>query len=340
MKTLFSGIQPSGNLHIGNYIGAISQFVALQQKYRCLFCVVDYHAITVKQDPKQLHKSILDIARIYLASGIDPKKAIIFQQSDITEHTELGWILNTIAKVAELEKMTQYKDKASEQKKEGPGAGLLTYPTLMAADVLLYNTDIVPVGHDQTQHLELTRILARRFNSLYGQTFTIPETIIKKEGARIMALDDPTKKMSKSSQSPASYIALLDEPTIAHRKIKRAVTDSGKEIRYDLEKKPAIANLLTIYSVLANKSIRELEIMYEGKSYGEFKEDLANVVANFLTDFQAKYKKYSDKEVRKILDKGAKEAKTIAGKTIKLVKKNLGVIWWPKISNSLITPIK
>lgn len=326
MKTLFSGIQPSsGNLHIGNYIGAISQWLDLQKQYSCLFCVVDYHAITVKQDPKELRKNIIDIARIYLASGIDPKKAIIFQQSDITEHTELGWILNTIVKVSELEKMTQYKDKAGDQKKEGPGAGLLTYPALMAADILLYQTQVVPVGDDQMQHIELTRTLGRRFNTQFGDTFYIPQGIIRKEGARIMALDDPTKKMSKSSLSPNSYIALLDDPMVAHKKIKRAVTDSGKEIKYDTEKKPAISNLLAIYSALGNKSVRELEIMYENKSYGEFKEDLANVVANFLTEFQARYKKYSDKEVRKILDKGARQAKGIAEKTMKLVKKNLGI---------------
>ncbi len=325
MKTLFSGIKPSGDLHLGNYIGAISQWLPLQEKYKCLFCVVDYHAITVKQDPKALRKTILDIVRIYLASGINPKKAIIFQQSDVSEHTELGWILNTITKVSELEKMTQYKDKSGEEKKEGPGAGLLNYPTLMASDILLYHTDVVPVGHDQMQHLELSRILARRFNSNYGETFTVPETIVRKEGARIMALDDPTKKMSKSSQSPNSYIALLDDPMVAHKKIKKAVTDSDNKIFYDPDKKPAISNLLAIYSALGNKSVRELEIMYDGKSYGEFKEDLANLVANFLTEFQARYKKYSDKEVRKILDKGAKEAKSIAEKTMKLVKKNLGI---------------
>ena len=325
MKTLFSGVQPSGNLHIGNYIGAISQWPELQKNYFCILSVVDYHAITVKQEPKVIAKRILDIARFYLTAGINPKKAIIFQQSDVTEHVELGWILNTITKVAELEKMTQYKDKAASQSKENPGAGLLTYPTLMAADILLYNTDVVPVGDDQMQHLELTRVLARRFNAEFGSTFKVPETIIRKEGARIMGLDDPTKKMSKSSKSPNSYIALLDDPMIAHKKIKRAVTDSGKEIKYDPKSKPAISNLLTIYSVLGKKSIRELESLYEGKSYGEFKEDLANVVANFLTEFQMRYKKYSDKDIRKILDNGAKGAKKIAHKTLLTVKKNLGI---------------
>jgi len=325
MKTLITGIKPSGELHLGNYIGAITQLIELQKQYHCFIFVADYHAITVYQEPKKLREQILNVARTYLAAGLDPKKVVIFQQSNISEHVELGWILNTITKVAELEKMTQFKDKANNEKKEGPGAGLLNYPTLMAADILLYQTDVVPVGHDQMQHLELTRLLARRFNSNYGNTFKVPETIIKKEGARIMALDDPTKKMSKSSLSSNSYIALLDDPMVAHKKIKRAVTDSDNKIFYDPEKKPAISNLLAIYSALGNKSVKELEILYDGKSYGEFKEDLANVVANFLTEFQARYKKYSDKEVKKVLDKGAKEAKSIAEKTMKLVKKNIGI---------------
>jgi tryptophanyl-tRNA synthetase len=325
MKTLVTGIKPSGELHLGNYIGAITQLVELQKQYHCFIFVADYHAITVHQEPKKLRDQILNVARTYLAAGLDPKKVVIFQQSDITPHVELGWILNTITKVAELEKMTQFKDKARDEKKEGPGAGLLNYPTLMAADVLLYQTDVVPVGHDQMQHLELTRLLARRFNSNYGETFKVPETIIKKEGARIMALDDPTKKMSKSSQSPNSYIALNDDPVIAHKKIKRAVTDSDNKITYDPDKKPAISNLLSIYSSLNNISVKELENLYEGKSYGEFKEDLANIVANFLSEFQSRYKKYSDREVRKILDNGAKEAKKIAEKTMKTVKYNLGI---------------
>ena len=325
MKTLVTGIQPSGELHLGNYIGTISQLLELQKQYHCFIFVADYHAITVHQEPKKLREQILNVARTYLAAGMNSKKAVIFKQSDVTGHVELGWILNTITKISELEKMTQFKDKARDQKKEGPGAGLLNYPTLMAADILLYQTDVVPVGHDQTQHLELTRLLARRFNLNFGESLKIPTALIKKEGARIMDLDDPTKKMSKSATSANGYIALLDDPVIAHRKIKRSVTDSDKEIKYDLEKKAAISNLLTIYSALTNKNIRALEVMYEGKSYGEFKEDLANIVANFLEDFQAKYNKYSDKLVRKILDAGAKEARKIAEKTMKLVKKNIGV---------------
>ncbi len=323
---LFSGIQPSGSLHIGNYIGALTQWLKLQEQYLCIFSVVDYHAITVAQNPTELRQSILDIARVYLAAGIDPKKATIFQQSDVSEHTELGWILNTITKVSELEKMTQYKDKAGNQKKEGPGAGLLNYPTLMAADILLYQTEVVPVGDDQTQHIELTRNLARRFNQNYGETFTIPKPLIKEQGARIMALDDPTKKMSKSSKNQNSYISLTDEPAVAHKKIKKAVTDSETKIIFNEEKKPAISNLLVIYSNLGNISIKELEIRYEHKTYGEFKEDLANIVANFLENFQERYNAFDDDEIKKILHDGSSLVKPLAEQTMKVVRHNLGMV--------------
>lgn len=323
--TLFSGIQPSGTLHLGNYIGAISQWLELQANYNCLFCVVDYHAITVPQKPEELRQSILDIARVYLAAGIDPSKSIIFQQSDISQHTELGWILNTLTKVSELEKMTQFKDKTKDDEKEGPSAGLLNYPTLMAADILLYQTEVVPVGEDQTQHIELTRTLARRFNQNFGETFIIPNPLIKKTGARIMSLDDPKKKMSKSSKSPASYISLADDPALAHKKIKKAVTDSETRIIYNLEKKPAISNLLTIYSNLSRLSIKELELRYENKSYGDFKEDLANLVANFLEDFQERSQAFSDTDIKKILHDGASLVQPLAESTMKTVKHNLGL---------------
>lgn len=327
-QTLFSGIKPSGQLTIGNYIGAISQWLNLQTDYRCLFCIVDYHAITVKQEPEKLRQLILDITRMYLTAGIDPDKAIIFQQSDIPEHTELNWILNTITKVSELEKMTQYKDykdKATNQTKEGPGAGLLNYPTLMAADILLYQTEVVPVGDDQVQHIELTRTLARRFNQEFGETFIIPKPLIKEYGARIMSLDDPSKKMNKSSKSPSSYISLSEDPMSAHKKIKKAVTDSESRIIYNEEKKPAISNLLTIYSNLENISVKELEIRYAEKTYGEFKEDLANVVANFLQNFQERYQSFSDNDIKKVLHDGAILAKPIATATLKTVKHNLGI---------------
>ena len=322
--TVFSGVQPSGNLHIGNYLGAIAQWVEMQEKNQCIFCVVDYHAITVKQEPAILAKKIIEIAKIYLALGIDPKKSIIFQQSAISAHTELAWILNCVARISDLKKMTQFKDKAGE-KEENVSVGLYDYPVLMASDILLYNTDAVPVGDDQSQHVELCRELARRFNSQFGETFRIPELKIKKEGARIMGLDDPAKKMSKSATSEYNYISLVDKPELAAKKIMKAVTDSGSEIKYDLKNKPAIANLLTIYSLLDNQPVEKLVDKYKGKGYGDFKKDLAEVVRKFLIDFQAKYNKISDKEVRKILDEGAKKARAIADETLKRAKKKIGV---------------
>ena len=324
-KTIFSAVQPSGNLHIGNYLGAISQWVEMQADYRCIFCVVDYHAITVRQDPQILLKKIKEIAKIYLASGIDPKKSIIFQQSDIKEHTELAWVLNcTSTRISDLEKMTQFKDK-SKVKGENVGVGLFDYPVLMAADILLYNTDIVPVGDDQVQHVELCRDLARRFNNEYGETFKIPQVVIRKEGARIMGLDDPSKKMSKSAASEANYISLVDDVAQAKKKIMRAVTDSDSKVRYDKEKKPAISNLLTIYSLLAGESIKNLEKKYHGRGYGDFKKDLAEVVGKFLHDFQERYNKISDAEVEKILKKGAQEVSLIAKQTMDNVKIRIGV---------------
>ncbi len=321
---LISGIKPSGDLHLGNYIGALSQWANLQRDYRCLLFLADYHAITMYQEPAVLRQRGLDIIRTYLACGIDPQHCIIFRQSDIPEHTELGWILNTIAKVAELEKMTQYKDFVSrKENKEGPGAGLLNYPTLMAADILLYQADVVPVGDDQSQHNEITRVLGRRFNTAYGETFTIPKTLLRDHGARIMQLNDPKRKMSKSE--PAGCIFLNDDPLAAHKKVKKAVTDSESRIIYNPELKPAISNLLEIYSALSGKKIQELETLYENKSYGDFKGDLADVVATFLEDFQEKYNAFSDDDVKKILNDGAALAKPMAEATMKKVKKNLGI---------------
>lgn len=323
-KRIFSGIQPSGDLHIGNYVGAISQWVEMQTQYDCVFCVVDYHAITVKQDPKILKKKIIEIAKIYLASGIDPKKSIIFQQSSITAHTELTWILNsTSTRMSDLYKMTQFKEKAGKGQ-ENVSVGLFDYPVLMASDILLYNTDIVPVGKDQSQHVELARDLAVRFNNQYGQTFKIPESKLRKEGAIIMGLDDPSKKMSKSAKSEYNRIALTDKPDEAVKKIMRAVTDSGKDIIFDPAKKPAISNLLTIYSILANERIKDIERMYAGKGYGEFKKGLADIVRKFLIEFQVKYTEISDSTVRRILDEGALKADAIASKKLKEVKSKIG----------------
>ncbi|MDD4271300.1 MAG: tryptophan--tRNA ligase [Patescibacteria group bacterium] len=331
--TVFSGVQPSGVLHLGNYLGALAQWVEMQNQFNCIFCVVDYHAITVKQEAKNLSENILNVVKAYLASGINPERSVIFQQSDITAHTELAWILNCVARMSDLNKMTQFKEKGLG--KESVGVGLFDYPVLMAADILLYNTDAVPVGEDQVQHVELTRTLAKRFNNEYGNVFKIPEVTVRKQGARIMGLDDPTKKMSKSAASAANYISLLDRPEAAAKKITRAVTDSGSEIKYDAKKKPAIANLMTIYSLLSNTSIKELEAKYEDKGpayakasagkYGDFKKDLAGVVVEFLNEFQIKYNSFSDKEVKQILKDGAEKVRPIAEATLKNVKNNLGI---------------
>lgn len=324
MKIIFSGVQPSGNIHLGNYLGAIKNWVDLQDEYKCILCVVDYHAITVKQEPEELRKKIVEIAKIYLAAGIDPEKSIIFQQSKVSAHTELTWILNCIAKISELKRMTQFKDKAKGQE-ENVNMGLFDYPVLMASDILLYDTDVVPVGEDQAQHVELSRTLARRFNKQFGEIFKIPEVKIQKAGARIMGLDDPIKKMSKSTDSEMNYIALLDKPEVAKRKIMRAVTDSGKEIKYDENKKPAISNLLTIYSLLSGVEIREIEKKYKNKGYSDFKKDLAKIAAKFLEDFQKRFYGLDDKFVEEVMKKGAKKAEKMADETLKKVKKAIGV---------------
>jgi tryptophanyl-tRNA synthetase len=321
---IFSGVQPSGNLHIGNYLGAISQFVKLQKEYDCIFCVVDYHAITVLQKPDELRKRIIDIAKIYLASGIDPKQSIIFQQSDVKEHTELGWILNTITRMSDLNKMTQFKDKGGES--ENVNVGLFDYPVLMAADILLYNSAVVPVGDDQLQHVELARDIAKRFNHLFKQNiFTVPKAEIRKDGARIMGLDNPEKKMSKSASSENNYIALTDDINKAKKKIMKAVADSGTEVKFDPKEKPGISNLLVINSLLANIDIKTLEKEYKGMMYGDFKKKVAEAVEEFLTGFQDKYKKISDDEVRTVLRDGANQARPIAVEMITRVKKAIGV---------------
>ncbi|MCK5061260.1 tryptophan--tRNA ligase [Candidatus Parcubacteria bacterium] len=321
---IFSGVQPSGNLHIGNYLGAITQFVALQNNYDCIFCVVDLHAITVLQDPDSLRKRIIEVARLFLTAGIDPKKSIIFQQSDVPAHAELSWILNTVARMSDLKKMTQFKDKSGREE-ANVSAGLFAYPVLMAADILLYETEVVPVGDDQVQHVELTRDLAKRFNHQFKETLTIPKAKILKSGARIMGLDDPTKKMSKSAESEYSRIELLDEPSVAMKKIMRATTDSGSEVKYDYKNKPGISNLLTIHSLLSGKDIKTLEKEFVNKGYGDFKKAVANEVKLFLTKFQAKYNEIDDIDARKILDDGAKRARPIAKKTLKKVKEEIGL---------------
>src|SRR4029077_15780819 len=276
MKRIFSGAQPSGNVHLGNYLGALRNWVALQREYESFFCIVNLHAITVAQDPKVLAEKTRELARIYLAVGIDPEVSAIFVQSDVPEHAELTWLLNCVTRMSELERMTQFKDKARKQQ-ENVGVGLFDYPVLMAADILLYQTDLVPVGEDQKQHLELTRDIAIRFNRDYGETFRVPDPFIPKVGARIMSLADPLKKMSKSDEeSEAGCIMLLDDADAVRRKFKRAVTDSGTEIRFDATR-PAISNLLTIYQLLTEKTPAEIESHFAGKGYAQLKTDLAEV---------------------------------------------------------------
>ena len=325
-KIIFSGVQPSGVLHLGNYLGAIKQFVALQNATdECVFCIVDLHAITVPQDPKKLQKNILSVAAMYLACGLDPEKSTIFVQSARPEHSELAWILNCHAYIGELSRMTQFKEKAAKQH-EGVNVGLFSYPVLMAADILLYQTTDVPVGEDQKQHVELTRNLAERFNKKYPQTLIVPNILINKQNARIMGLDDPTQKMSKSASSPANYIALTDDAETIREKIKRAVTDSGSEVRQSAEK-PAITNLLNIFSGVSGKSISELEQEFAGKSYVDFKSALAKAIIEFLTPIQKKYHELIDQpdRLRSILDEGAKKVKPLAQKTLSDVKSKIGL---------------
>lgn len=324
MKTIFSGIQPSGSVTLGNYIGAMKQFVELQNDYNCYFCIVDQHAITVPQDRLALRKNIRSLAALYLAIGLDPEKATLFIQSEVPAHAQAGWMLQCVAYIGELERMTQFKDKSAG--KEAVVAGLLTYPPLMAGDILLYNTDIVPVGEDQKQHLELTRDLAERFNKKYNDIFTIPEVRIPKVGARIMSLAEPTKKMSKSDPNQKAFITLLDDPKQIEKKIKSAVTDSDGIVKYDKENKPGVSNLLSIYSILENKSIEEIEKTYEGKGYGEFKADLAQVVINALAPIQEKYNHLMESdELDRILDEGAEKANRQANKMIKKMENAMGL---------------
>lgn len=324
-KRLFSGVQPSGNLHLGNYLGAIKQWVELQNNYEAIFCIVDLHAITVPQDPAELRRKTLEVAKIYLATGINPKKSTLFVQSHIKEHTELAWILNSLARLGDLEKMTQFKDKSAKKEKETISAGLFDYPVLMAADILLYDTAVVPVGKDQMQHIELTRTLAKRFNDKFGETFVMPEGKLSQEGALIMGLDDPTKKMSKSATSEYNYIALTDDAEMVRKKIKKAVTDSGSEIIYS-DSKPALKNLINIYSLLSDQKTEIIVADYKGKGYADFKNDLAEVIINFLSPFQARLQNISDDEVLTILRDGANQARILAEQKMLEVKKRVGFL--------------
>lgn len=324
MKTIFSGIQPSGTLTLGNYLGAMKHFVELQNENHCYFCIVDEHAITVPQEPLQLRKNIKSLAALYLAAGIDPNKSTLFIQSEVGAHTQLGWMMQCVAYIGELERMTQFKDKSDG--KEAVSSALLTYPPLMAADILLYNTDIVPVGEDQKQHLELTRDLAERFNKKFNDIFTIPEVRIPKVGARIMSLTDPMKKMSKSNPNPKSYISMLDDEKTIMKKIKSAVTDSDGIVKYDKENKPAIANLLSIFSLCTGQTIAELETQFEGKGYGEFKQALGEAVVMTLKPIQERYYEIiNSDELDNTLDLGAEKANQVASKTLRKAKRAMGL---------------
>ena len=322
-KRIFSGAQPTGQLHIGNYLGALKNWVALQDEYESFYCIVNLHAITLPQDPATLRQKTRDLARIYLAAGIDPEKSTVFVQSDVPEHTELTWVLACVSRLGELERMTQFKDKGKGNR-ERSSSGLLMYPVLMASDILLYQTDLVPVGQDQKQHLELTRDLAERFNRDFGEAFKIPEPYIPKAGANIKSLQDPAKKMSKSDENVAGSIFLLDDADTATKKIKRAVTDSGTDIKFD-ESRPAITNLLTIFQLLTGKSDEECEKHFEGKGYGHFKTELAETVIEFLRPFQDRVKQYDDAALDSILKAGAAKARSIAAETLSDVYRKMGI---------------
>ncbi len=324
-QRVLSGIQPSGKLTLGNYIGAMKNFVALQHEHDCFFMVVDLHAITVPQEPAALREQSESVATLYVAAGLDPAQASIFMQSHVPAHAELGWLMTTMTYIGELERMTQFKDKS--EGKEAVGAGLFVYPSLMAADILLYNSNLVPVGDDQKQHLELTRDLAGRFNHRYGDTFVIPEPFIPKVGARIMSLDDGTKKMSKSSPNAGSFITLLDTPEDIRKKISRAKTDLGREVIFDVQNKPEVSNLMTIFAQCSGQTLEQVQAAYEGQGYGAFKKDLAEVVVQALEPLQSKYADIrASGEIGRILRDGADRAAAVAEVTLRNVKEAMGFL--------------
>lgn len=323
---IFSGIQPTGEMHIGNYLGAVSQWLELQDQHECFFCVVDLHALTQPQDPEKLRKATQEKVIELLAAGINPEKCVLFVQSQVKEHTELSWLLNTITPLGELERMTQFKDKFRKQKKV-VFAGLLNYPVLMASDILLYQTEAVPVGQDQTQHLELTRILAKKFNARFGDTFVEPQTILRKEASKIMSLKDPRKKMSKSD-ALESYLGLFEEPSSIQKKIASAVTDTGKEVRYDTKKKPGVSNLLLIYSLFSKEPVKKVEARFRDKGYAQLKKSLAALLASSLEPLRRKKKELESREVyvREILRQGKLRAESVARSTMGDVRSRVGLL--------------
>lgn len=324
MKRVFSGVQPTGNIHIGNYLGALKQFVELQEENDCIYCIVDMHSITMPQDPILLRKNILDVAALYLSVGLDPKKSVIFVQSDVPGHAELAWVLMCNSYTGELSRMTQFKQKSKGS--ESASTGLFTYPVLMAADILLYDTDVVPVGNDQKQHIEITRDIAERINNKYGKTFVVPDGRFLKAGARIMSLDDPSVKMSKSAENPLSRISLLDDANKIKKSIMKSTTDSEGAIRFDLENKPGVSNLLNIYSAFSGIEVKEIEKKYEGCGYGDFKKDLVEVTMEAMAPIQQRFHEIrNSKELIDILRDGGERANAMAEKTIKRVKDKFGL---------------
>lgn len=325
-KTIFSGIQPSGELTIGNYFGALKNWVKLQDEYNCFYCVVDLHAITVRQIPKELRRRTLEVLAVYIATGLDPKKNTMFIQSHVPAHAEAAWLLNCFTYLGELNRMTQFKDK-SQNAGESINAGLLNYPVLMAADILLYNADLVPVGNDQKQHLEITRDIATRFNNLYSPTFKIPEPYIGKTGARIMDLQDPKKKMSKSAKNPNGYILIMDEPNVIKNKVNRAVTDNEGIVRYS-DEQPGVKNLINILSTATGKSIEDIEKEYDGLGYAKFKKDVAEAIIAEVEPVQKEVKRYlEDKSyLEEIYKEGAQKATYAANKTLSKMKRKIGFV--------------
>lgn len=324
MKRVFSGIQPTGNIHLGNYIGALKQFIPLQEEAECFFCIVNLHALTIPRDPEELRQKTKKVAGLYLAVGLDPNKSTLFVQSHNPAHSEAAWLLQCVTRMGELSRMTQYKDKGKGS--DSATAGLFSYPVLQAADILLYQTDIVPVGEDQKQHLELSRDLAQRFNGQYGDVFKVPEPKIGKTGARIMGLDHPEKKMSKSADSEYNRIELLDEPDKIVKKFKRAVTDSENEIYYDPENKPGVSNLLAIYSEMSGESIESLVNRYQGKGYGHLKLDTAEAVIQVLKPLQERYEKVMESgEVERILSEGGQRAREVSYQTLLNMQQAMGL---------------
>lgn len=326
-KRIYSAIQPSGQLTLGNYLGALRNFPKLQGDYDCVYCIANMHSLTVRQDPEQLKERIYSLLALYLACGLDPEKNVLYLQSHVHEHAELAWILNCYTYNGELSRMTQFKDKSSKHA-DNINAGLFTYPVLMAADILLYQSDFVPIGQDQKQHLELSRDIADRFNKLYGQTFVIPNPLISRQGARIMSLQDPDKKMSKSDTNTSNFVLIVEDPASIMKKFKKAVTDSEAEVRYDEENKPGVSNLINIYASVTDKSVPDVEKEFEGARYGEFKMAVGQAVIDALAPVREKYEELmGDKGyLEKVLKEGREKASAIASVTLRDVYEKVGFV--------------